>query len=101
MTASSREKILDDYPFAIKEKLDTDDLFTRLHFRLKVFHGVEYRYIPPSFVELVGLPNDVRYNERIYRMGFELAKVPIEDRIVIEVLSPNGDRLCKFHLDLL
>jgi hypothetical protein len=42
----------------------------------------------------------VPYNERIYRIGFDLGKVPIDDRVVMEVISPTGERLCKFHLDL-
>jgi len=32
---------------------------------------------------------------------FDLGNVPIEDRVVLEVLAPSGERLCKFHLDLL
>jgi hypothetical protein len=47
------------------------------------------------------MPRHVPYNERIYRIGFQIGKVPIEDRVVMEVFSPSGERLCKFHLDLL
>jgi hypothetical protein len=41
------------------------------------------------------------YDERIYRIGFDMGKIPIQDRVVMEVLTPTGQRLCKFHLDLL
>jgi hypothetical protein len=101
VTASSREKMVEDYPYDMHGKLNLDDLFKQLRFRIKVFRGLDYRYIQPSFVEHVGVPDNVRYNERIYRIGFNLGRIPITDRIVIEVLSPNGERLCKFHLDLL
>ena len=101
LTASSREKLIDDRPFDTTAKVDLNDLLTKLHFRLKIFHALEYHYIKPTFVEEVGLPKDVPYDERIYRIGFDLGKIPIEDRVVMEVFSPTGERLCKFHLDLL
>ena len=101
LTASSREKLLDDKPFPTEATIPLNELFVKLHFRLKIFHGLEYHYVQPSYVEDVGMPREVPYNERIYRIGFHLGKVPIEDRVVMEVFSPSGERLCKFHLDLL
>jgi hypothetical protein len=101
LTASSREKIVDEKPYGTESKLPLDELLVKLHFRLKIFHGLEYRYVQPSYVEDVGMPRSVPYNERIYRIGFTMGKVPIEDRVVMEVFSPTGERLCKFHLDLL
>ena len=101
LTASAREKIIDDRPFGTESKIPLDELLMKLHFRLKIFHGLEFRYVQPLYVEDVGMPRTVPYNERIYRIGFQLGKVPIEDRVVMEVFSPSGERLCKFHLDLL
>ena len=101
ITASSREKLLADHSYDVHSKLAVNDLLGRLRFRLKVFDGLDYRYIHPVLVEDVGMPTQIDYDERIYRIGFEIGKIPVEDRMVIEVLSPNGDRLCKFHLDLL
>ena len=101
LTASSREKLIDDRPLDAHAKIALNDLLAKLHFRVKVFHALEYRYIKPAFVENVGLPKNVPYDERIYRIGFDLGKIPIEDRVVMEVFSPTGERLCKFHLDLL
>jgi hypothetical protein len=101
LTASSREKLLDDRPFETRDDISLNDLFTKLKFRVKVFHGLEYRYIEPAYLEDIGMPRDINYDERIYRIGFNLGKIPIEDRVVMEVYSPSGQRLCKFHLDLL
>lgn len=101
LTASAREKLIDDAPFDLRAKVGVETLITGLRFRIKVFRGLEYWYIKPAFVEQVGVPSSVHYNERIYRVGFTLGKLPIDDRVVMEVLSPNGERLCKFHLDLL
>jgi hypothetical protein len=100
LTASSREKLMEMRPFDTHAKISLDDLFTRLQFRVKVFHALEYRFIKPAYVENVGVPKNVPYNERIYRIGFDLGKIPIDDRVVMEVISPTGERLCKFHLDL-
>lgn len=101
LTASSREKLVDDHPFDTHTRISLNDLITKLQFRVKVFHALEYRYIKPTYIENVGVPKDVPYNERIYRIGFDLGKIPIDDRVVMEVISPTGERLCKFHLDLL
>jgi hypothetical protein len=101
ITASSREKLLDDRPFETHDEISLNNLFTKLKFRVKIFHGLEYRYVEPAYLEDVGMPRDIEYDERIYRIGFILGKIPIEDRVVMEVFSPSGQRLCKFHLDLL
>jgi len=101
LTASAREKLVEDRPFDTHAKLSISDLLGQLHFRVKVFHALEYRSIKPSLVEDMGVPTDVPCDERIYRIGFDLGKVPIEDRVVMEVYSPTGERLCKFHMDLM
>lgn len=101
LTASARERLLDEHPFQTNQEIALGDLFLKLKFRLKVFHGLEYHYIQPTGIEEMGMPKDIPYDERIYRISFTLGKVPIEDRVVMEVLSPTGERLCKFHLDLL
>jgi len=101
LTASSREKVLQDHPFGTEAKMPLDELLVKLKFRLKIFHGLEWHYVEPAFVDDVGVPRSLPYNERIYRIGFNMGHVPIEDRVVMEVISPTGERLCKFHLDLL
>jgi hypothetical protein len=100
VTASSRESVLKDSPWETHAKVKVVDMLRELKFRVKVFHALEYRYVKPKFVEEVGVPDKVPYDERIYRVGFELGEVPIDDRVVMEVISPSGERLCKFHLDL-
>ncbi len=90
----------DDHPFALNAKLPVNDYLLHLKFRVKIFHGLRETIIEPENVALIGVPADVSYDERIYRASFDLPTVPIEDRIVLEVLAPHGERLCKFHLDL-
>ena len=49
---------------------------------------------------MIGVPDDVPYNERVYRVAFEIGSVPTDRRMLLEVLTPQGERICKFHLDL-
>lgn len=73
----------------------------KLRFQLKVFRDLEMKELEPLSVRLIGVPADTPYDERIYRVSFELPNVPVEDRIVLNVLSPDGECLSKFHLQLL
>jgi len=100
ITASTHEKMLDNQPFTITSSIPMNDYLLHLRFRLKVFHGVESRIVRPASVEPIGMPADVSYEERIYRIRFNLGHIPIDDRIVLEVLAPTGERLSKFHVDL-
>lgn len=71
-----------------------------LGFRMLIFHGLEITRVTPESNQLIGMPADVNYDERVFQIGFDLPHaVSTDDRIVLEVLSPAGSRLCKFHLD--
>jgi hypothetical protein len=102
VTASARAAELigiDDYSINLPPG-SLNDLMTKLHFRLAIFHGLDKHMFQPDNVENIGMPDDVSYDERVYRVGFDIGStVSVEDRIVLEVLSPQGDRLGKFHLE--
>jgi hypothetical protein len=89
----------EDRPYQIKGPVELEPLLRSLSFRVKVFHGLHMRVIEPTAVRMLGVPADVPYNERIYEMKFDVGQVPTDDKIVLEVLSPEGERLCKFHLE--
>jgi hypothetical protein len=78
---------------------DLNEFLLGLHFQVKVFRGLTYHVVEPESVEMIGMPAEIQYNERVYRVSFELGRVPISDRVVLEVLDPAGERVCKFHLD--
>jgi hypothetical protein len=101
VTASARGKALEDRPIPVETTADLNDYLLSLRFRLKVFHGLEYREINPEIAEQVGVPADVPYSERIYRLVFPLDNVRVEERIVLEVFDSSGERLTRFHLELL
>ncbi|HXZ78718.1 MAG TPA: hypothetical protein VEG30_02240 [Terriglobales bacterium] len=101
VTASAHDRIVDEHPTPASSNHSLNDFLLSVRFRVKIFRGLEAKIIQPSIVDEIGVPRDVPYDERIYRVGFRLGHVPIEDRLVMEVISPKGDRLCKFHVDLL
>ena len=85
----------------INEQGDLNSFLLGLHFRLKVFQGLAMKTISPSAVRLIGVPSDVPYEERIYRVSFDASQFPVDARLVMEVLSPAGKLLSRFHLELL
>ena len=101
ITASTRLKLIDvdEWP-ATTAGLDMNRYLLGLRFRVRVFHGLNQRVLRPQAVQMIGMPADVSYDERIYRATFRLEKIPVSDRVVFEVLSPRGERLSRFHLDL-
>lgn len=101
VTASARGKALDDRAEPVETTADLDRYLLSLHFRLKIFRGLEYRAVEPARTELVGVPADVAYDERIYRVLFQLGEVAVDERILLEVYDDSGERLTRFHLELM
>jgi hypothetical protein len=92
---------LDDLPpWPLRASLAENDYLLNLHFRVKVFHGLRETTVEPEAVAMIGMPADIPSQERIYRALFSLERIPMDDRVVLEVVAPSGERLCKFHLDL-
>lgn len=101
VTASFRTALIDTPPFPVTTADDPNDYLLKLKFRLVVFHGLHQTVIHPDSIEMIGVPAEMPYNERVYRITAELANIPIADRVVLYVLDPSGQRLTKFHLDLM
>jgi hypothetical protein len=51
-------------------------------------------------VRMIGVPKEMPYNERIYMVEFPMKDVPIEDRLMIEVLDPSDKRMAKFSITM-
>ena len=100
VSALTGESAFEDDPLPLARPADVNDYLTHLQFRLKVFSGLSYFYLQPVSVEMIGMPAEVPYDERIYLADFKLNGVPASDRIVLEVLDPNGTRVSRFHLEL-
>ncbi|HEU5400327.1 MAG TPA: hypothetical protein VFU86_03155 [Terriglobales bacterium] len=85
---------------SIEESGDLNSFLLGLHFRLKSFRGLHMTELQPDSVKLIGVPSDVPYKERVYRVLFNTGDFPVHDRLVMEVLSPKGQLLTRFHLEL-
>jgi len=50
---------------------------------------------------MIGMPADVPSDERVYRINIDTGNLPITDRVVIEIFSPQGELLTHFPFILL
>jgi hypothetical protein len=101
VTATAREKLIELDPFDVPSNMDLNQYLLGLTFKLRAYHGLNTRDLTATKVQLLGPPAKVPYDARSYRVHFDLNKVNIEDRLVLELWSPDGQRLAKFHLELL
>jgi hypothetical protein len=101
ITASLRKIFVDPPIRSIDLADDPQELLLNLKFRIRAYHGLEVREIVPQSVEMIGMPSGVPYDERVYRINIDAGKLPITDRLVVEVLSPQGELLTHFPFSLL
>lgn len=94
------KRLMSDYRQIVSSQCDMNRLLVGLQFRLKLFRGVHARALHPRSIRHIGVPPDLPFEERTYLVSFDLKDVPISDRMVLEVITPEGERLSKFHLDL-
>lgn len=85
----------------ITEPGDMNSFLLGLQFRLKDYRGLQLTILPPSAIKMIGMPADVKSPERVFRVSFDTPDIPVDDRLVLEVLSPRGQLITRFHLELL
>lgn len=101
ITASLRKTVLDPPLNAINVADDPNDLLLKLRFRIKAYHGLQIRDVVADSVELIGMPADVPYDERVYRINVDIDDASITDRFVIDILTPEGELVTHFPFTLL
>lgn len=101
VTATAREKLVELEPFDVNSNMDLNQYLLGLTFKLRAYHGINARDLKPTRIQVLGPPANVPYDARSFRVHFDLDKVRVEDRLVLELWSPDGQRLAKFHLELL
>jgi hypothetical protein len=101
ITASLRKIVLDGPVTSVNVLDDPRELLLKLKFRIKAYNGLEVQEIAPESVDLIGMPADVPYDERVYRVAVKIPDAPITDRFVIEILSPEGELLTHFPFSVL
>jgi hypothetical protein len=80
---------------------DLNSFLLGMHFRLKVYRGLKVSVIKPERVHLIGVPADQPFEERVYKVAFDTNDLPLDARLVLEVTGPEGERLSRFHLEVL
>jgi hypothetical protein len=96
ITASLR-KIMFDGPVASVDIGDEpQQLLLNLKYRIRAYNGLEEHEIVPESVEMIGMPADVPYDERVYRITLNNVDLPITARLVVEVRTPQGELLTHF-----
>jgi hypothetical protein len=101
VTASLRKTVTDGPITTINLPGDPNELLLKLRFRVRAYHGLEVNELNPESVEMIGMPADVPYDERVYRIHMNVGNLPVSDRLIIEVLSPQDEVLTHFLFGLL
>jgi hypothetical protein len=101
ITASLRKIILDGPASSVAIPGDPYDLLLKLRFRIKAYRGLQVREILADSVELIGMPGEVPYDERVYRISVDIGDAPITDRFVVDILTPEGELLTHFPFAVL
>jgi hypothetical protein len=96
ITASLKKVFLDGPIASIELPDDPQELLLHLKFRVRAYHGLEVREVTPQSIELIGMPADVPYDERVYRININAGNLQITDRLVVEIFSPEGKLLTHF-----
>jgi hypothetical protein len=96
ITASLKKVFLDGPVTSIELPDDPQQLLLHLKFRVRAYHGLEVREVEPQSIEMIGMPADVPYDERVYRININAGNLPITDRLVVEIFSPEGQLLTHF-----
>ncbi|HLY97719.1 MAG TPA: hypothetical protein VKT33_01510 [Candidatus Angelobacter sp.] len=101
ITASLRKTLTLPPEDSVTSALEPEELLARLKFRMRAYDGIRVREVEPDAVQIIGLPADVPSDERIYRVQFAVSGLPITDRLVLDVLTPEGAQLTHFTFSLL
>jgi hypothetical protein len=96
ITASLRKVVLDGAIASIDVPDEPHELLLKLKFRVRAYNGLEVQEIFPESIEMIGVPADVPSDERVYRVNLNNVSLPITDRLVVEILSPQGQVLTHF-----
>jgi hypothetical protein len=75
---------------------EPQELLLNLKFRIRAYNALEVHEIVPESVEMIGMPADVPYDERVYRINLNNVDLPITARLVVEILTPQGELLTHF-----
>lgn len=96
ITASLRKMLIDRPVASVDVSDEPHELLLNLKFRIRAYNALEAHEIAPESVELIGMPADVPYDERVYRINLNNVNLPITARLVVEILTPQGELITHF-----
>jgi hypothetical protein len=96
ITASLRKMLMDRPVASVDVSDEPHELLLNLKFRIRAYTGLETHEIIPESVEMIGMPAEVPYDERVYRVNVNNVNLPITARLVVEVRTPQGELLTHF-----
>jgi hypothetical protein len=101
-TVGSKTQLMEHDALETEFDGTVDEFQSTLRFRLKIFHGLDFVELEPESQKIVGVPADMPYDERIYRVRFKLPKnTPTTDRMMLQVFDSEDERVGRFPLQLL
>jgi hypothetical protein len=101
ITATLRRPIPEPPDQVVNTEQDPQQFLLSLRFRLKIYHGLSMHQIEPDSVTLIGVPGDIAYDERIFRVQFAVDDLPVTDRLILEAVSPQGEAVSHFPFVML
>jgi hypothetical protein len=101
ITATLRKTLIESPSDTVMTAEDPQQFLLKLGFKLKIYHGLETREVFPQSIRMIGVPAELAYDERVFRVSFEVEDLPVTDRLVLLVLSPEDEPLTHFSFGLL
>jgi hypothetical protein len=101
ITASLRRIFVEGPDSSVDVAGDPQELLLNLKFRIRAYNGLQAREIVPQSIEMIGVPADVPYDERVYRINIDAGNLPITDRLIVEIFAPQGELLTHFPFSVL
>ncbi len=74
ITASLRKVFLEGPNASVDVADDPQQLLLKLKFRIRAYNALEVREIEPQSIEMIGMPAEVPYDERVYRININAAQ---------------------------
>lgn len=101
VTASLRKTFTDPPGSSLNFAHDPAEFLLRLKFKLRAYDALVSSELNPESVTLIGVPADIPYDERIFRVSFDVGERTVTDRFILEVYSSDGERVGRFPFELL
>jgi hypothetical protein len=101
ITASLRKTVLDPPSSSVSYSKNPANLLLGLKFKLRDYEALTSKEVKPESVSMIGVPADIPYDERVFRVSFDIGDRPVTDRFMLEIYSPEGEQLGRFCFELL